>query len=176
MSDAVDRLPNRLPGWWFPQSLAGLYPEGRPLAGAGLALSIVLYLIAHVLNVLSGASQMGFQGFVLFLTGQHLLLISPGLVLAALLTASRAQPATPRQQTLDDWTLVVVVIVGVLVAVLAAVGLVVQLSSWEAGFLSTVYDLLIRIGAIGSAGTSAIWALGRLYAARTEAPSAPVTM
>ncbi len=166
------RLSKSLPSWIFPQSLVGLFPDGRPLAGAGLALGITLYLLGHLLDTLSIAGQADLKAFLVTLTGHRLLLASPFLVIAVMLTGSRTQPATDRQINTDEWTLAAVVVLAAIVSALAALGFVVQFTDLRGGLLPTVNEFLIHAGAVVSAGTTAIWALGRLHAAREGGSSA----
>ncbi|MFI5281839.1 MAG: hypothetical protein ACHQ0J_01760 [Candidatus Dormibacterales bacterium] len=162
------RLSTMLPSWWFPSSLVGMFPDGRPLAGAGLALGIALYVVADILNSLSSLGLVSFKEFLLILTSHRLLGAAPFLVLAVLLTGSRSQPPTTRQQSADDGTLVAVVVIAAVLEVFAVIGFLAQLADWTGGFLPTVYEFLIRIAAIVSTGTTAVWALGRLNASRVE--------
>ena len=156
-------VAGRLPDWWFPTTVVRRFPDGRPLAGAGFVFGLAFYALATILVTLFDSNG-GARLTVLDITGQHMMAIAPGLVLAVVLTGTRG---TAERRSLDDWTLVAVTVLAALVVVLAVVGLVVELTDWTS-FWGTFYGLMIRVGAGVSAGASGLWSLGRLWEARIE--------
>jgi hypothetical protein len=161
-------VAGRLPDWWFPTAFVRRFPDGRPLAGAGFVFGVSLYAIATILVTLFDSNS-GARLTLLALTDQHMMGIAPALVLAVLLTGTRG---TAERRRFDDWTLVAITVLAAIVVVFAVIGFVVQLTEWTSAW-GTLYQLLIRVGAGASAGTSGLWALGRLWEARLEekAPS-----
>jgi hypothetical protein len=160
-------VASRLPAWMFPVAFVRRFPDGRPLAGAGFVVGVVVYAVATVLVILFDSAGGG-RLTVLDLTGQKMMAIAPALLIAVLVTGNRG---TAERRTLDDWTLVAIAALAAVVAVLAVIGFLVELTDWSS-FWGTFYGLLIRAGAGLSATTSGLWALGRLWEARLEETAA----
>ncbi|HZS15321.1 MAG TPA: hypothetical protein VFC09_12050 [Candidatus Dormibacteraeota bacterium] len=160
----------KVPAWWFPTAFVQRFPDGRPLAGAGFVAGVSLYAVATILVTLFDDNG-GARLTVLDLTGPHMMVVAPAVVVALLLTGNRS---TAQRRSLDDWTLLGVVALAAVVLLLAVLGFVVQLTEWSS-FWGTLDGLLVRAGAGISAATSGLWALGRLWEARQEERGAATT-